>query len=348
MEPYWWLVALWVDVFGLGEAPPPFLGFQQVQHVNRKMQGQLIDFTCSQGTDRRLWSPALQQRRSLFVYVPPGFDPSKKYPLALFLHGAAQDEQFFLQTQVQLFDQAIVAGILPPVIIAAPDGSPHGRASLLAPATFWANSRAGNFEDYLMTDVWNFLMSAFPIRPEREAHAIVGASMGGSAAFALAIKHKERVKIAIAFMPLLNLRYVDCHGRYRTSFDPDCFALRSEMHGLEALGRRRFFVLRFNDLFAPMFGRGPEALAGLSSINPLELMERCQLRDGELDLYAAYGCRDEFNVAAQVESFLYCAQQRGITVTVDRDPAGKHDLATGRRLLPKALLWAAPRVPPPE
>ena len=34
-----------------------------------------------------------------------------------------------------------------------------------------------------MTDVWNFLTTSFPILPEREAHALVGPSMGGSAAF---------------------------------------------------------------------------------------------------------------------------------------------------------------------
>src|SRR5207302_237069 len=106
----------------------------------------------------------LQQRRDLYVYLPPGFDPCKHYPLAIFLHGAAQDEEFFLQTQVEQFDRAIAEGRLQPVIIAAPDGSMHGRATLHHPATFWANSRAGNFEDYLMGDVWNFLLKAFPIR----------------------------------------------------------------------------------------------------------------------------------------------------------------------------------------
>src|SRR5205823_6121015 len=83
----------------------------------------------------------------------------------------------------------------------APDGSMHGRATLYHTATFWASSQAGAFEDYLMVDVWNFLMSSFPIRPEREAHALLGASMGGSAAVAQAIKHRDKIKTVIAFMP---------------------------------------------------------------------------------------------------------------------------------------------------
>ena len=38
-------------------------------------------------------------------------------------------------------------------------------------SSFYINSKAGNFEDYLMTDVWNWVHENFPIRPEREAHA---------------------------------------------------------------------------------------------------------------------------------------------------------------------------------
>lgn len=58
----------------------------------------------------------------------------------MFLHGAAQDEEFFFQAQVDKFDQAIKDGKLDPVILVAPDGSMHGKASLSKPATFWANS----------------------------------------------------------------------------------------------------------------------------------------------------------------------------------------------------------------
>jgi S-formylglutathione hydrolase FrmB len=348
MEPFWWVVALWVDGIGLGQAPPALLGQHQIERVNRQLHGRLLDFTHNHGADHRIWSPALGQRRALYVYLPPGYDPAHKYPLAIFLHGAAQDEQFFLQAQVEKFDQAIAGGLLPAVIIVAPDGSISGRATLLKPASFWANSRAGNFEDYVMNDVWNFVTESFPILPEREAHALVGVSMGGSASFALAIKHKDRVKVAMGFMPLLNLRYVDCKGHYRRPFNPNCVALRERMHGIEKLGRRRLFFLSFNDLFAPLFGHGSRAIAGISGINPLELMERYDLRNGDLDLYVAYGGKDEFNTTAQVDSFLYVAAQRGIAVTVDFDPDGRHDLATGMRQLPRALQWAADHMDRPR
>ncbi len=342
---FWWLVTFWVDGVGLGQAPPALLGRHQLVRVNKNLSGQLIDLTNNHGEDRRIWTKALTQKRGLYVYLPPNFDPTKRYPLTIFLHGAAQDEEFFLQTQVASFDKAIARGDMPPTIIAAPDGSIHGKATLVEPASFWANSKAGAFEDYLMCDVWNFLFETFPIRPEREYHAIIGASMGGAAAFTQAIKHKDRVKTAIGFMPLLNLRYVDCQGKYRSDFNPDCFGYRDKMRGLEPLGRRRMFVLRFGDLFAPMFGRGSQAIAGISEINPVEVMERYNLQPGELNLYVAYGGKDEFNIAAQVESFLHVARQRGIEVGVNYDPNGRHDLATGHRLMAGAMKWAADHVP---
>lgn len=344
MEYFLWMTSLWVDGLGLGQVPPALLGTRQVDRVNRRLAGQLLAFTKTRDGDRRIWSQALCQRRDLLVYLPPNFNPACRYPLALFLHGAAQDEQFFLQAIVRPFDEAIRKGELPPVLIAAPDGSIKGVASLAQPATFWADSRVGKFETYLMEDVWGFLTSNFPVLPQREAHALIGVSMGGSASFALAIKHKERFKTAIGIMPLLNHRYVDCRGRYRSAFDPNCAALRESVGHLEIIGRRRLFMLRFRDLYEPMFGRGPEQVAGMSRLSPLELMLEHDLRPGELELYVGYGTRDEFNVAAQVESFLHAARRRGIDVTVDRVPNGLHDLSTGLKLFPRVVEWAAERL----
>jgi len=146
METFWsFIVSFWVDGVGIGQAPPAILGRHQFERVNRMLHGSLVDYTSNHGKDRRIYSQALGQKRDMYVYLPPGYDPSKKYPFAIFLHGAAQDEQFFFQSQVDQFDQAIKDGKLDPVIIVAPDGSMNGRASLTKPATFWANSRVGNF-----------------------------------------------------------------------------------------------------------------------------------------------------------------------------------------------------------
>ena len=63
-------------------------------------------------------------------------------------------------------------------------------------------------------------------------------------------------------------------------------------------------------------------------------------------MYIAYGGRDQFNITAQVDSFLYRAKQRGLTVGVGYDPQGKHDLATAMKLLPGVWEWLGPRLAP--
>src|SRR5436190_10593287 len=95
----------------------------ELKRINRSLHGQVIDFTHNHGKDRRIWSPALCAKRDLYVYVPPGYDPAKKYPLGIFLHGAGQDEQLFIKSLAREFDAQIVAGKIPPFIVAAPDGS---------------------------------------------------------------------------------------------------------------------------------------------------------------------------------------------------------------------------------
>src|SRR5207249_1212566 len=124
----------------------------RLERVNGRIQGQVLDFTHNHGADRRIYSPALDARRDLYGYLPPGFDPARQYPLMLVLHGIAQDEQFFLKVFEDL-DCAICCGQLPPMIIAAPDGSLHGSPSLLQPGSFYLNTRAGRFADYITQDV---------------------------------------------------------------------------------------------------------------------------------------------------------------------------------------------------
>ncbi len=316
----------------------------ELNRVNRRLHGRVVDHTHNHGADCRIWSPALCQKRDLYVYLPPHFDPSRRYPLAVYLHGATQDEQFFLACQVQLFDQAIACGKMAPIIVAAPDGSIHGRPSLLQPASFFANSRAGAFEDFLMHDVWNFVMQNYPIRPEREARALVGVSMGGSAAFAHAIKYKDRLQVAIGFFPALNVRWVDGRGRYKTKFHPDDWGWRTQPRLHEPVGHSGLYCLTFGLLFRPMFGHGPEVIAGMSAINPIEMLDSYNLREGEICMYVAYGGRDQFNIDTEVESFLYRARERGLTVDVAYDPHGRHDLATGIKLFPAAIDWVAPKV----
>src|SRR6516225_4635615 len=97
--------------------------FVNLEHLNHKLRGRVVDHTQNHGSDRRIWSPILGRPRDLYVYLPPGYDPSVAYPLILFLHGAVVDEHYFLGPfDLKAFDSMMSVGKVPPAIIAAPDG----------------------------------------------------------------------------------------------------------------------------------------------------------------------------------------------------------------------------------
>src|SRR2546422_799743 len=76
--------------------------------ANTKLYGKVIDHTANHGKDRRIYSPALGQRRDVYVYVPPGYDPDERYPVIFLLHGFGQDEQVFLKVAPLIDEDLLV------------------------------------------------------------------------------------------------------------------------------------------------------------------------------------------------------------------------------------------------
>lgn len=319
----------------------PFL----LERRNHQLCGHVVDFTHNHGSDNRIWSEVLHEKRDLYVYLPPGYDPCKKYPVALWLHTFREDELGVLKDVFPIFDKAMVCGKLPPFIIVCPDGSTQGRRSFFSAGSFFVNSDAGNFEDYVMTDVWNFMMTHFPIRPEREAHFIMGASMGGFSAYNLGFKYRDRFKTIVGVFPPLNLRWVDCHGRALGNFNPCCWSWREELKPHEVIARfLGVITVRMSQITDPLYGRGPDVIARMAAENPIEMLERLNIKPGEQDLYIAYAGKDQFNIDAQVESFLYVAHERGLEIQVGYEPKGRHSLGTAKQLFPAIADWLAPRL----
>ncbi len=344
-----WLAVLFAVLLPWFAPAHPLRNLPALNRANRRLHGRLLDFTKNHGADRRLYSPALGEPRDLYVYLPPGFDPCRRYPLIFWLHGFAQDESIFLRDVIEKLDQAMACGTLPPAIVAAPDGSVRGIDCLLSAGSFFLNSAAGRFEDFLMIDVWNFVTENFPIRPEPEAHAIVGVSMGGGAAFNKVFKFPDHFRIAVGLFPPLNIRWMDCHGRYRANFDPCCWGWRTDFDRRHEPVARFYGLLtiRMRHVIGPLFPRGdPNTLAEVSANNPIEMLAAYDVQPGQYALYVAYGGRDQFNIDAQVESFLYVARQRGLEVGVGYDPKGHHDRATADRLIPGILRWLGCQLAP--
>jgi S-formylglutathione hydrolase FrmB len=319
-----------------------------LKHISQALRGKVLDYTANHGKDNRLFSRSMWERRDLYVYLPPNFDASRRYPLVIYLHGFADDEQSFLRI-VPKIDEAMCHGDLPPAIVAAPDGSVTGEPCLHKPASFFINSAAGDFENWVMVDVWDFLTHNFPIRPEREAHVLAGVSMGGGAAFDLGMRNRDCIGVVAGVFPPLNLRYIDCHGNYMADFNPHTWAWRDRIdrpHETIAVFGAGTIRIRISHLLGPLFGTADSALLEVAQHNPIELIDRTRLRPDELEMFVAYGGKDEFNIDAQVESFLYFAKHRGLGVHVAHDPNGRHDHHTAMRLVPHLIQWLAPRLAP--
>jgi pimeloyl-ACP methyl ester carboxylesterase len=325
--------------------PRPF----RLDRLNRQLHGQVIDYTHNHGHDLRIYSPSLNEKRDLYVYLPPGYDPSKQYPLVIYLHGFKQDETGFLDDVVKPLDRAIASGKLPPSVIAVPDGSVHGLTCFVTTGTFFTNSNLGAFEDFIVHDVYDFVASNYPIRPEPQAHVLLGASMGGGAAYALAIKHPDRFKVAVAIFPPLNVRWISCRGRYMDNFDPCCWGWRTDFsRGHEVVGRfYGVITIRLGQTIYPLYGRdNPDIVNLVSASNPIEMLDLYDVKPGDLELFVAYGGKDQFNLDAQVESFLYRAREKQIPVGVAYNPRGRHDVKTALGFLPELLAWIGPRLEP--
>ena len=244
-----------------------------------------------------------------------------------------------------LLDHSIYVGDLPPLIVAAPDGTVNGVPDSHKPATFLLNSNQGDFEDYVLTDVWNFVASTFPLRSEREAHVLAGISMGGYAAFSLALRHRYCFGTVIGIHPPLNMRWMDECGNYMARFNPYHWGWRTNFDAPgEVVGRFGLYPVRVGQLIRPLFASSEEAIVEISRYNPIELVERTCLRNGELQMYVGYGAHDEFNCTAQVESFLYLCKFKRIYVGVGYDADGHHDLRTAYRLWPGIVTWLKPRL----
>jgi hypothetical protein len=348
VKPAGWIAVALVLLPWSSASANPVRRLFELDRVNRQIAGRVLDFTHHHGADRRIWSAALQQKRDLYVYLPPNFDPCKQYPVMLTLHGFAQDEATFLTDAIVPLDTAIRTGQLPPLIIAAPDGSVNGVDCLLSASSFFLNTEAGRFEDYLMIDVWGFLTSRFPIRPERQAHAILGVSMGGGAAYNKAIKYPNCFGVVVGVFPPLNLRWQDCHGRYRGNFDPDCWGWRTDFrHRRTVIARFGGIPVHMRALLNPLYSRrNPETLPAVIRNNPVEMLDLYDVQPGQLEMYVAYGSKDQFNIDAQVESFLFVARQRGLEVSVGYEPNGRHNRTTAKKFQPGIIAWLGPRLAP--
>ena len=139
----------------------------------------------------------------VYVYLPPGYESStKRYPTLYLLHGFTSNSGVWINGQYQgmklqtLMDDSIKNGKVREMIVVAANGSNAYKGS------FYTNSAVtGNWEDFIIRDLVNYVDSNYRTIPRSESRGIAGHSMGGYGSVMLGMKHPEIFSAVYALSP---------------------------------------------------------------------------------------------------------------------------------------------------
>lgn len=146
-------------------------------------------------------------RRKMLVYTPPGYEPTKRYPVLYLLHGIGGDEtewQRFTQPE-NILDNLIADGKAVPMIIVMPNG--RAQKNDRAEGNVFAHAAAfAAFEGDLLNDVIPTIEARYAVQADREHRALAGLSMGGGQTLNFGLAHLDRFAWLGAFSAAPNTK----------------------------------------------------------------------------------------------------------------------------------------------
>lgn len=158
----------------------------------------LASLTLAGGTwvDTTFVPPSLGFERGVCVYLPEGYDPygAIDYPAIYWLHGITGNHYAHNTMFKTVLDSMIGGGTISPVILVKPDGT-----TSMYSGSFFANSELyGNYEDFIKTDLVDFVDASFRTIPSTDMRAISGHSMGGTGCIDIALRNHEMYRAVAA------------------------------------------------------------------------------------------------------------------------------------------------------
>ena len=133
--------------------------------------------------ERALWSPAVKGRLRLGIYLPPGYESSKRrYPVVYFLHGLPAASTSF--RGADFLARALEASRRKAIVVA-----PQGARDSDSDPEYrdWGPGR--NWETAITRDIVGYVDSHYRTIPTRTGRALVGLSAGGYGAVIVALHH---------------------------------------------------------------------------------------------------------------------------------------------------------------
>jgi enterochelin esterase-like enzyme len=130
------------------------------------------------------------------VYLPPGFERGKPYPVLWLLHGGNMDaDQWFRTGHVQRYmDNMLAREAIRPFVIVMPSDA--------------TSSYAGGSERFITGELPGWLQQTYGLRVDRRNSGVAGMSMGGYGAFRLAYRHPDLYGFAISLSGYFSDSYI--------------------------------------------------------------------------------------------------------------------------------------------
>jgi len=175
--------------------------------------------------------------REGFVYLPPGFDRTKHYPVVYLLHGMpGSPSEYLYGTQLPEFaDTQIEAGRLRPFIAVVPAAGTQPK---------YNGEWAGPWEDALVDRIVPWVDANLPAIASPRGRVIAGLSAGGYGAIDIAVRHPDVFGAVESwsgyFSPLHDGPFKGATREMLAAHDP-MLLVRSERARLQLAGTR-FFV----------------------------------------------------------------------------------------------------------
>lgn len=134
--------------------------------------------------------------RDVYVYLPPSyFDSEKKYPVIYYLHGHQESPKAYFASSAFLFDEAAQENNQEFIVVFVDAASQYG-------GSYYVNSEVtGNWEDYVINEVIQYVDSTYRTLANKDSRGICGFSMGGFGALHLGMEHPDVFGAVLSMSP---------------------------------------------------------------------------------------------------------------------------------------------------
>lgn len=144
-------------------------------------------------------SPELGNKRNLRIYLPPSYEenPAKRYPVLYMQDGQnlfdAKTASFGVEWRVdETINRLVATGVMDEVIVVGIDATPD-RIPEYTPCCDpkYGGGRINAYDTFVTATVKLFVDRTYRTLPGKDSNAILGSSLGGLAAVAIAQRHPD-------------------------------------------------------------------------------------------------------------------------------------------------------------